>query len=250
VKRQGAPKRQTAPVPGRGRSKRQKILLAVCEGQTERSYLDRLNDRYAAELSFSVQLAPQYSRGQSYNGYKPHAAVATAVSLRASAKTVKAELWAVFDRDENTPQEVYAAFRLARQNGIRIAFSHPCFELWLLLHFKNGVPGPQSGQRKPVQAELRRVPNWQEFGKIIEARHFKELTGRERHAAESATALVRSCPSGRCGPTEHAVDCDVMLRDPSTSVDGILRSLGIVPLQAGAGPDGPASDSLLPPYSN
>jgi len=57
---------------------------------------------------------------------------------------VRAELWVVFDRDENTPQEVYAAFRLARQNGIRIAFSHPCFELWLLLHFKNGVPGPRA----------------------------------------------------------------------------------------------------------
>jgi hypothetical protein len=154
--------------------------------------------------------------------------VQAAVALRATAKTVRAELWAVFDRDENTPHEIYAAFRLAKTNGIRIAFSHPCFELWLLLHLKNGVPGSQGGQRKPIQAELRRMPNWQDFRKIVEARHFKELVGMERQAAGSAVRLVRNCPSGRCGPAEHAADCDVMLRDPSTSADGILKSLGII----------------------
>jgi hypothetical protein len=80
------------------------VLVAVCEGQTERSYLDRLNDRYAAELGFSIQLAPQYSRGQNYNGYKPLGAAETAVGLRTNAKSVSAELWVVFDRDENAPQ--------------------------------------------------------------------------------------------------------------------------------------------------
>ncbi len=43
------------------------------------------------------------------------------------------EVWCVFDRDEhpNVPQ----ALDKAASNGIGIALSNPCIELWFLLHF-------------------------------------------------------------------------------------------------------------------
>ena len=42
------------------------------------------------------------------------------------------EIWCVFDIDEhpNVPQ----AIEDARQSGIKVAVSNPCFELWLVLH--------------------------------------------------------------------------------------------------------------------
>jgi hypothetical protein len=44
------------------------------------------------------------------------------------------EYWCVFDNDDDP--SALAALRLASENGIKVAFSSPCFELWLLLHFR------------------------------------------------------------------------------------------------------------------
>lgn len=46
-------------------------------------------------------------------------------------------VWCVFDRDDNTNQNLYAAEQLAEHLGYRVAFSNPCFELWILLHFRD-----------------------------------------------------------------------------------------------------------------
>lgn len=45
------------------------------------------------------------------------------------------QVWCVFDRDNLQPQQIHAAFQLAKQNEIDIAFSNQAFELWRLLHF-------------------------------------------------------------------------------------------------------------------
>ena len=44
------------------------------------------------------------------------------------------EIWCVFDTDahENLPH----AIEEARQSGIAVAVSNPCFELWLVLHVR------------------------------------------------------------------------------------------------------------------
>jgi len=44
------------------------------------------------------------------------------------------QVWCVFDRDEHP--HVPDAFQMAEANGIQVAFANPCFELWLLLHFR------------------------------------------------------------------------------------------------------------------
>lgn len=44
------------------------------------------------------------------------------------------QVWAVFDRDEHPM--VPEAFEKADSNGIRVAYSNPCFELWPLLHLR------------------------------------------------------------------------------------------------------------------
>lgn len=44
------------------------------------------------------------------------------------------EIWCVFDVDEHPHLD--RALQLARENGIKIAVSSPCIELWFQLHFQ------------------------------------------------------------------------------------------------------------------
>ncbi|MFI7285076.1 RloB family protein [Streptomyces anulatus] len=45
------------------------------------------------------------------------------------------EVWVIFDRDDHL--NIREARQLADKEGVRIAYSHPCFELWRLLHYVN-----------------------------------------------------------------------------------------------------------------
>jgi hypothetical protein len=45
------------------------------------------------------------------------------------------QVWVLFDRDDH--QSIPDALRLAQKEGVRVAYSHPCFELWRLLHYTN-----------------------------------------------------------------------------------------------------------------
>lgn len=45
------------------------------------------------------------------------------------------EYWCVFDRDEHPKFD--EAVRLAEQEGISLAVSNPCLELWFVLHFED-----------------------------------------------------------------------------------------------------------------
>ena len=42
----------------------------------------------------------------------------------------------VFDRDQNSTEELERAKKLASNEGIEIIFSNPCFEFWILSHFE------------------------------------------------------------------------------------------------------------------
>jgi len=45
------------------------------------------------------------------------------------------QVWCVFDRDEFPAANFKEAFRLANAQGVRVAYSNQCFELWYMLHF-------------------------------------------------------------------------------------------------------------------
>ena len=53
-------------------------------------------------------------------------------------------VWCVFDIDMHP--EIGEAKEMARDNGIDLAISNPCIELWLLLHFQEN-PGAQFGDK-------------------------------------------------------------------------------------------------------
>lgn len=60
------------------------------------------------------------------------------------------QVWCVFDRDSFPPEQFNAAFILADQNSIKIAYSNEAFELWYLLHFNyydSGMSRRQYGDK-------------------------------------------------------------------------------------------------------
>jgi RloB-like protein len=57
------------------------------------------------------------------------------LSKRRAAGAVSDQVWAIFDRDQHEHFE--EAVRKCEQNGIRVARSNPCFEIWLILHLED-----------------------------------------------------------------------------------------------------------------
>lgn len=49
------------------------------------------------------------------------------------------QVWCFFDRDDH--KDIDRAFRRAQEAGVHIAYSHPCFELWRLLHYQDYTSG-------------------------------------------------------------------------------------------------------------
>lgn len=114
-----------------------KTLLVFCEGErTEPEYLNALKREPSVRDVAAVDLRVETGHG----GAVPE----TLVSLAADARRRSAEedgeideFWCVYDVEwpRNHPG-LKEALSKAQRNGIRLAVSNPCFELWLILHFK------------------------------------------------------------------------------------------------------------------
>ncbi|MFE9723200.1 RloB family protein [Streptomyces sp. NPDC005794] len=247
--RKGEEKPLVAPAPPLPADTRaQRVLYVGCEGEsTEPDYLNYLNDRFGdgsrtGGRRFRIQ--PVYAR----NGMTP-ARVVTAVQ----AKAQEDESWALFDRDQH--HDIPEALERAAEKGTEVCFSHPSFDLWLLLHFQ-AFGGKRSGSSKDVVDALRQAdPAFKNFDK----RNDKSIRGERRTALETkepdavswARSMVRQCEYGTCRvkstakhrlpgdgapqpcdpmipQSGHAPDCPVLDRDPSTDVWRLLVSLGIV----------------------
>lgn len=109
-------------------------FLLVCEGKvTEPRYFKQLRHEWRSHVNLEIV---------------PGAGVPISVVQEAIARRDEAiskaksehdsnlkfdEVWCVFDRDDHP--RVDEARTKAAQKGFKVAFSNPCFELWLLLHF-------------------------------------------------------------------------------------------------------------------
>ena len=158
--------------PARRRATREpkRRLLVVCEGSvTEPSYL-RGYEAWVRNATLELEIPSE--RGV------PLTLVQIAKEKKAAAeRAAKAaedpflaydEVWCVFDIDEHP--NLNDAYNLARSNGILLAVSNPCFELWLLLHFRES-PGPQSRHR--LQKMMRNFVS--DYDKHIDFSRFADL---------------------------------------------------------------------------
>ncbi|MBU7596824.1 RloB family protein [Streptomyces sp. P38-E01] len=68
------------------------------------------------------------------------------------------QVWVLFDRDDH--KQIPTAFSRAREAGVQVAYSHPCFELWRLLHYKNRTVGFGGGKCHSASSALRSQPGF------------------------------------------------------------------------------------------
>ena len=115
-----------------------RTFLVFCEGEiTEPAYLKALKREPAVRDVASVDI--RVDEGTS--GAVPLTLVEAAARARARSSGEDGEIdeiWCVFDVEwpQNHPS-LKRALALARESGVRVAVSNPCFELWLALHFED-----------------------------------------------------------------------------------------------------------------
>ncbi|MCY3952410.1 MAG: RloB family protein [bacterium] len=131
---------------GRGGSLRRQVgvrtpkrtFLVFCEGEkTEPAYLKALKREPAVRDVASVDIRVD----EGTRGAVPLTLVEVAAKARARFSGEDGEVdevWCVFDVEwpRNHPN-LKRALDLARERGVRVAVSNPCFELWLALHFED-----------------------------------------------------------------------------------------------------------------
>lgn len=184
-------------------------LLVVCEGRrTEPEYLRGV---VVSLRSSAVEVVIHHERGG------PKKVVEMAKRARASAAALAKrqddpflaydEVWCVFDRDEHP--HFNAAIDMAQANGLQLAVSNPCFELWLLLHFRES---PGARHRDELALLLRRdhVPS---YDKGVQ---FGELAAGVKHAITRAERLAQE--AARLGEDPH--------KNPTTGVFRLIRAIG------------------------
>ena len=145
-------------------------------------------------------------------GSAPISVTDTAVNLRDSRKqeAVRSpildeydEVWCVIDVEAPTPHESLdrAVFK-ARDHGLNVAISNPCFEFWYLLHFRRTSALMQTSA-DVMNALKRHYPQYKK-NDPASFRMFDPLTDR---AIANADAVLREKHYGedlrKCNPSTH-----------------------------------------------
>jgi len=209
---------------GRSAPKRQtKIQFTLfCEGRkTEPLYFIALKNRDNGSL-ISIQFGDK--------GRAPITLAEKAVKFVKSPGSVRGrggrrnlfeerdQVWVVFDRDEH--ERFDEAVSLCEANGIGVARSNPCFEIWLILHM---VDYDRQDDRHRVKDEFGRLAS--EYGLELSGKAmFEKLMTAVEDAEERAEKSGRrrreeGQPYGR--PSTTVGDLTKAIRKASTLVSNV-----------------------------
>lgn len=135
---------------------RKRVVIAVEGSETEPKYFDALKQKHR---EVSVKVLRKGTKSSLTSVLKRLDKERRLPNLRHDTT----EYWAVIDHDRRPKEELDKFTQRAKQNGYCIADSNPCFELWLILHFKalteiSGLAGnAEANGCKPVEIELQRL---------------------------------------------------------------------------------------------
>lgn len=201
-------RRPRAPARRPGRRTPQRRIFIVCEGRrTEPDYLHGYR-RHVRNPSVEIVMSNQQG--------EPRRLVQLAIQARRRARRKARqeqdpflaydEVWCVFDRDDHA--WYHEACDTAQSQGIRLALSIPCFELWLLLHLDD--PPRRAIHHTDMPWILREyLPG---YGKRVDFREFAPGVEDAIRRADALNALARK------EGDPH--------RNPNTTVQGLLRAMG------------------------
>ena len=184
-------------------------ILIVSEGKaTEKDYFQYYQEQVRNPL-VHVEMAKETG--------VPKTVVEIAIRERNNAaQTAKAEkdenllwdeVWAVFDVDEHPHLE--EAITSANKENITMAISNPCFELWLLLHFKDQRA---SIHRHNAQSDVKTF--LRDYGKALDDKNLALIYQGYAHALKRAQSL-----------DAEALHHEAMGRNPTTGVYRLTESI-------------------------
>lgn len=134
-----------------------------------------------------------------------------ALAFKNSTKYVREydNVWIVFDLDRLSPDVFNQIVRTAQAHGVCVAYSIPCFEVWLLLHFDLST-APMSSQDCSVELARQlgkpyRKNDWRMMGFIAK---------RDPHAAIRRSTQLKAF---------H--DTQLSNLNPSTTVDRLMEEI-------------------------
>jgi RloB-like protein len=162
----------------------------ICEGKvTEPGYFNALRTEIRNPL---VDIEVE-GRGEGPKTLVERAALRKKESDRYARKEKDAylsydEIWCVFDVDEHA--RLADARQQARDNGIELAVSNPCFELWALLHFQ-----PQTAYLERHAARARLKGHLPDYDKDLPFARLRQGYGE---AVRRAEHLERRCEEKGC----------------------------------------------------
>jgi hypothetical protein len=199
---------------GRGRPTREprECILVVCEGEeTEPNYLKSLR-RAISLSSLEVEIVGQ--------GAEIVRVVDQAIRLRAERATESEEsirlapfdeVWCVVDTEcrSDNPSWKRGVDR-SRASGLKLAWSNPCFEFWLLLHFER-IGRSFDGYARVRPVLTRHIRHYEKSKDC-----FEQLAPRIPTAIEHSKQIHRS----QWQDTPNAIDCN-----PGTTVHELVEKL-------------------------
>lgn len=209
--RERRPARRAEPIEPRRR------LLVVAEGDvTEREYMNGFVSKCRNPL-VSFDFVGDAGVPMTLVGRAKQLADAAVEAAQREQDDYLAfdEVWCLFDRDEHP--HVGEAREMARANGLKVAMSNPCFELWLVLHLRDN-PGMQ--HRHAMQRILQDLmPGAQlkhiDFEQLIAGyeQAFLRAERIKREAREAGDALAN--PSTEVFQLTDSIDDEGRLRRAS-----------------------------------
>ena len=116
-------------------------------------------------------------------------------------------IWTVFDCDEHP--KISESFALAKSEGVNVAYSNPCFEIWALWHFDdfNAFIDRHAAQKT---LETLHKPYQKTGGKKICARSLYAMYSDAKSRAERAIALQNQYGENKANPYS---DVFILLED-------------------------------------
>lgn len=203
-----------------------KAILVVTEGQnTEPAYFGWVRNKFAAP---TVELVPHGAgRGD------PTALAKEALRLRDERREQLRnhqlsitktgdfdEIWIVFDTDVLTAKQCSEGIAFAESKGIKIAYSEPCFEFWLLLHATYTTA--QMAECKDVIPYLAKHLGWKKYSR--EGKKASEVSAMTEPLVKKE--IIQQAVKYAKQVRQHHLDGNTPFpANPSTDVDLLIRAI-------------------------
>jgi len=199
------------------------LFLIVCEDQNTEPYYF---ETFIPEFPEGTVFLRAIGTGRSSKGVVEQAVKEREKLIIEANKDVD-EVWAVFDKDdaEKSPGNTLRfidAFKIARDEKIRVAYSNEVFELWLLLHFveiNTTNPIPRAKIYTDLEAIIRTFRSHTNFtyehGKTEVIKAIKENGNEQKAIAEAVRIFDEHNAKGN-----HPINAN-----PSTTVHILVKRL-------------------------